>query len=158
MHSLVFTQLDYCNALLVGVPKYLATKLQSIQNVAARTVLQKSKFTRVTPLLIELHWLPVEYRIKFKILLLTYKGLNHDTSPAYIKELLVIKPSQNIRSDMVLTLIVPKVKHKTLGERSFARAATAMWNDLPHHLRQCKDIERFKSSIKSYLFKLAFGR
>ena len=126
VHSLVFTQLDYCNALLVGVPKYLVTKLQSIQNFAARTVLQKSKFTRVTPLLIELHWLPVEYRIKFKILLLTYKGLNHDTSPAYIKELLVIKPSGNLRSDMVPTLIVPRVKHKTLGERSFARAATTM--------------------------------
>ena len=154
---MVFSHLDYCNSLLFGISKYLILKMQSIQNCAARTILEKSKFTRVTPLLIELHWLPVEYRIRFKILLITYKALNHNSAPAYIKQLLVIKPGRNLRSDMVPTLIVPRVKHKTLGERSFARAATMLWNNLPNHIRQCETTESFMKQLKTFLFRQAFS-
>ena len=157
VNSLVFSHLDYCNSLLFGISKYLVAKMQAVQNFAARTVLQKSKYTRATPLLFELHWLPVAYRIKFKILLIAYKALNHDSSPAYIKQLLTIKPSRNLRSDMVPTLIVPRIKHKTLGERSFARAATTLWNNLPNHMRQCETTEKFKCQLKTFLFSQAFG-
>ena len=156
MHSLVFSHLDYCNALLVGIPKYQLAKLQRVQNFAARTVLEKARFTRATPLLMELHWLPVEYRITFKVLLLTHKALYH-ISPVYIKELIIIKPSRNLRSDSAATLIVPRVKHKTVGERSFARAATTAWNKLPTILRQCKDTECFKCQLKPFLLDLSLA-
>ena len=156
VHSLVFSHLDYCNSLLFGISKYLVAKMQSIQNFAARTVLRKSKYTRATPLLMELHWLPVAYRIRFKILLITFKALKHDSSPAYLKHMLTIKPNRNVRSDVVPTLIVPRIKHKTLGERSFARASTTLWNALPASIRLCDTVESFKVQLRSHLFCQAF--
>ena len=65
----------------------MINKLQIIQNAAARIVTFTKKTDHITPVLCKLHWLPVQYRIIFKILLLLYKGLN-GLAPAYISELL----------------------------------------------------------------------
>ena len=80
------TPLSPRSLVYVGISKHPLLKLQSVQNAAARLV-TSSKFDHVTPLLKDLHWLPIAERIKFKILLLTFKGL-HDLSPSYIKDLL----------------------------------------------------------------------
>lgn len=61
--------------------------LQSVQNTAARIVTLTKKFDHITPVLIQLHWLPVHFRILFKVLLLVYKALN-GMAPLYITELL----------------------------------------------------------------------
>ena len=74
VHAFVTSKLDYCNALLYGLPKYQLQRLQYVQNTAARVVLQVSKFQHITPVLCELQWLPIQYRIIFKILLLV---INH---------------------------------------------------------------------------------
>ena len=63
IHAFIFSHIDYCNGLLYDLPKYQITKLQRIQNMAARLVFKLPKFTHVTPLMVELHWLPVSYRI-----------------------------------------------------------------------------------------------
>ena len=76
---------DNCNSLLVGSPKYLFQKLQRIQNCAARLVAQLPKAARTSPILQKLHWLPVEQRVLFKALLLTYKALNN-LAPVYISK------------------------------------------------------------------------
>ena len=83
VHAFVTSKLDYCNALLYGLPKYRLQRLQYVQNTAARVVFQVSKFQHITPVLSELHRLPIQYRIIFKILLLVYKSLN-GTSPSYL--------------------------------------------------------------------------
>ena len=77
VHAFVICRLDNCNSLLVGSPKYLFQKLQRIQNCAARLVAQLPKAARTSPILQKLHWLPVEQRVIFKVLLLTYKALNY---------------------------------------------------------------------------------
>ncbi|MGL4601992.1 MAG: hypothetical protein ACRCVE_11065, partial [Plesiomonas sp.] len=72
VQALVISRLDYCNALLAGLPANTTKPLQLIQNAAARLVFDQPKRAHVTPLLISLHWLPVAARIKFKSLTLAF--------------------------------------------------------------------------------------
>ena len=83
IHAFVSSHLDYCNALLFGLPKYQLDRLQKVQNAAARVTFQIAKFDHITPALIDLHWLPVTFRVQFKLLLFVYKSL-HNQSPSYI--------------------------------------------------------------------------
>ena len=85
VRAFVSLKLDFCNSLLYGIPKYLQ-KLQSVQNAAVRLV-TSSKFDHITPLLMQLHWLPIAKCITFTTVLFTFKGL-HNLSPSDIKELL----------------------------------------------------------------------
>ena len=79
-------RIDSCNSLLYGLPDLQISKLQRIQNSAARLVTRSRTYDHVTPILPNLHWLPIRSRIDFKILLLTYQRL-HGTAPAYLQDL-----------------------------------------------------------------------
>ena len=70
MQSMVISHLDYCNALLTGLPACAVESLQMVQNAAVHLVFNQPKRAHVTPLFIELHWLPLAARIKFKSLML----------------------------------------------------------------------------------------
>ena len=87
MHAFVTSRIDYCNGLLYGLPDCEITKLQRAQNAAARLLTSSRKYDHITPVLHELHWLPVKYRVHFKILLLTFKALN-GMAPAYTSDLI----------------------------------------------------------------------
>ena len=85
INAFVTSKLDYCNALLYGLPKYQLQTLQYVQNTAARVVCHVGNFRHFTPVVQELHWLPIQYRIVFKILLLVFKSLNR-ASPSYLAQ------------------------------------------------------------------------
>ena len=89
IHAFVTARIDYCNSLLYGQPKCILKRLQSVLNSAARLIHLTSRYEHVTPLLIQLHWLPIEQRITFKIAVITFKAL-HGVAPSYITDL--IKP------------------------------------------------------------------
>ena len=88
VHAYVTSKLDHNNTLLYGISQRLSNRLQLVQNAAAKLITRK-KFDHVTPLLEELHWLPVEYRMIFKMMLICFKAL-HGTGPLYIKDMLTI--------------------------------------------------------------------
>lgn len=87
--KLVHALTDYCNALILGLPAKSISHLQLIQNSAARALTGSIKSAHKTPILAELHWLPVQYRIQFKVLILTYKAFNGQ-SPSYLSNLITI--------------------------------------------------------------------
>ena len=153
IHAFVTSKLDYCNSLYYGLPNCLIQKLQYVQNSAARLLTCSRKHDHITPILRELHWLPVQERISYKILLLTYKTLTTG-SPQYLKDLLVpYIPTRNLRSASKQLLSVPRYKLKTYGHRAFSVAAPTLWNSLPLDIRNSGSINIFKSNLKTHLFK-----
>ena len=98
----------------------------------------------MTPVLKQLHWLPVCYHIILKILLLVYKALN-GRAPSYISDLLKYHTSERkLRSSSQHLLATPKARLKTYGERAFAVAAPKLWNSIPLELRSSSLIDIFK--------------
>ena len=119
MHAFVTSRIESCNALLFGLPNFLIQRLQYVLNSAVRVIACSRKFDHITPLLIELHWLPVEQRIIFKILLFTFKVVN-GLAPSYLSELLeVYVPMRMLRSSTQLLLLEPKFNVKTCGSHVY---------------------------------------
>ena len=153
--SIVGCRLDYCNAVLYGVNKTTLSKLQRVQNNLARVVLQVPRRTHADPLLYQLHWLPVEYRIIYKTALLTYK-VRAQSSPTYLHSLLTDRRcSRTLRSSETPKLVVPRVR-TVAASRAFRAAAPTVWNTLPHTLVTSTTVSVFKSRLKTHLFSIAF--
>ena len=85
IHAFISSKLDNCNSLFYRLPKHLLNRLRLIQNTAAHTVTLRKRFDHITTILFKLHWLPLNYRIHLKILLLVYKYLN-GLAPPYLSE------------------------------------------------------------------------
>ena len=114
---------DNCNSLLYGLPQHLLNRLRAIQNTAARIVTLSKRFDHITPIMFKLHWLLLNYRIHFKILLLVYKCLN-GLAPIYLSELLRYRNSpQLLCSSSQDFLGVPRSRLKTYGDRAFSLVA-----------------------------------
>ena len=94
VHTFITSRLDYCNGLLYGAPEYQIKKLQRVMNASAQLVYHAPKYCHITPLLRELHWLPLGLRIDFKILLVTFKIL-HGVAPGYLKDLVSVLPDSH---------------------------------------------------------------
>ena len=158
--NLVITPMDYANSILFGIPDAELNRLQRIQNMAAKLVLGRTKFDSATAALKELHWLPIKYRIQLKIATLVFKCV-HGMAPEYLVELLNKQEhTRHLRSHITDaisdTFAVPFNRRKTFLDRSFAFSGPVIWNDLPHHIRQCKDITTFKSKVKTHYCDLIF--
>ncbi len=130
-------------------------QLQLIQNAAARILTRIRQSEHITPVLRSLHWLPVTFRIDFKVLLLVYKPLN-GLGPKYIADMLTgYKPNRPLRSVGSSQLEIPRV-HTKQGESAFSYFAARSWNQLPEEIRCAKTLATFKSRLRTPLFSCAF--
>ena len=155
IHAFVGSRLDYCNSLLVGIPETYLAKLQRVQNIAARILTGTRKYDHMTPVLYKLHWLPVKYRIEYKIILMTYRALN-GLAPNYLQDLLqVYQPARSLRSSGDLKLVVPRTRLRYYGDRAFSVKVPSLWNSLPLHMRTMSSMSTFKKVLKTHLFQMA---
>ena len=154
IHASVISRLDYANALLYGIAESQLTRLQRLQNCAARLVTGDSREVDSVLVLKKLHWLPVRARIQYKVLLLTFKALNN-LGPEYMKDMLPLQSQlRNTRSSKGGTrLMEPKSKLRFGGDRAFSVCAPRLWNRLPNTLRSCTNVDHFKKQLKTCLFK-----
>ena len=146
IHVFVTSKLNHCNSLLYNVPKNVIKKLQSVQNAAATLITRSGKCDHITPILFDLYWLPVSERIKFKILLLTFKTLHQDLITGYL-------PSRSLRSSSTLSLNPVSFNLKTYGSRAFSVSAPELWKNLPENIRSCENLSLFKNKLKTHLSK-----
>ena len=157
IHAFVTSRIDSCNSLLYGLPKYSINRIQRIQNIAARIVTRSRVTEHITPVLFQLHWLPVSQRIVFKILILTYKCI-HSLGPSYLSSMVnLYVPTRNLRSADQFKLCHSRSRTKKYGDRAFSIAAPFLWNNLPIDIRRSPSLSSFKSSLKTHLFSSVFN-
>ena len=153
----ISSRLDYCNSLFTCLNKTSIDKLQLVHNAAARLLTRSKKSCHITPILASLHWLPVHYRIHFKVLTFTFRAI-HGQAPTYITELIhPYTSSRSLRSADQHLLDPPKTRLKTKGDRSFEATAPRLWNALPLDLRRAPSEASFKKHLKTHFFRQAFG-
>ena len=152
IQALVIARLDYGNSTLCGLPVSLLTKLQKVQNRAARLVTGTSRTEHITPKLKQLHWLTVEYRIRFMILVMTYKALRRQ-APRYLIEMFSpYYPKKTLRSAGKSLRSVPQTRTILYGKRHFRAVALAFWNDLPLSIHNAETLTCFKRSLTTHFF------
>jgi len=155
VQAFISCRLDYCNSMFYGITDDLMSRLQSVQNAAARLVSGARRYDHITPVLQELHWLPVRRRVDFKIATVVYLSL-FGMAPAYDLaadcQLVSDEGRRQLRSANSRTCGVRRT-YSSYGDRCFAAAGSRLWNSLPAHLRQTDvNFEQFKWQIKTLLF------
>ena len=155
IQAFVISRLDSNNALLYGLPSCELKKIQSVQNAAARLLVGVKRSFHITPILKDLHWLPVVCRIKYKMLLLIFKCMKQ-LAPDYLANLLKKRiASRAKKSATDRHLLETKRTHLvTAGGRSFAHVAPKLWNELPYSLRASNSLVSFKKLLDLFISKI----
>ena len=155
----ILSRLDYCNTLYYALSKSLLKKLQRVQNSAARLITRTKQRERITPALIELHWLPIKARIEYKIILLTYKALTYN-EPKYLRKMLNrYDPGTNLTTRLAAEterLYEPRT-NTNFGERAFNYCAPRLFNKVPMNIRNSLNIVQFKNKLKTFLFNKCYN-
>jgi len=154
--ALVNSRFDYCNSVLHGTTESNIAKLQRAQNALARVVTYTRRTEHIRPVLQNLHWLPISYRIEYKLATLAYK-IRATGSPAYLQSSVRdYVPSRQLRSS-TMQLIATVPTRTQIARRSFSQAAPSVWNSLPYEIRTAETFERFRTCLRTHLYRLAFN-
>jgi len=153
IRALVLSRLDYANSLFNNINTSEIYRLQHLQNHAARVIFCARKSEEALPLINELHWLPVQKRIIFKLALIIYKCID-GSAPLYLSSLLEHRhtSSYRLRSYLDSTLLHIPRSRTGAGDRAFSISGPLIWNTLPHDVRSAPTVITFKKKLKTYLF------
>jgi hypothetical protein len=157
--SLIIPRIDYCISCLSGVPSSQLSRLQSILNASARVLFGVSKFSSITPLLQDLEWLPIKYRIQYRLAILVF-SCRSSNAPQYlsseVNDLSARPCCPNLRSSNKGGVVQPRTCRPTLGGRSFPAASSKVWNSLPRALWQLDNVHTFKRQLKAHFLNVCF--
>ena len=105
----------------------------------------------------DLHWLPIKFRIDFKIAVIVFKSINGQ-APCYIDNMLCLLSRDQVclRSKDQRLLRIPRTNLPTAGDRSFRAFAPKKWNAIPKEIRDIDNLVLFKKALKTHYFKTAF--
>ena len=160
IYNHVISKLDYCNSLYYGLPNYQLRRLQYIINRAARLIKGRAQRDRITPVLMELHWLPIVARIIFKICVMVFQAIKNG-KPNYIRRLLVdYQPGTSVllrSADEPFRLDEPRCNLQ-MGFRAFKTSAPRLFNRLPREIKETDNVEIFKKNLKTYLFSDCYSQ
>ena len=156
--SCILSRLDYCNFLLMGTPNSVIQPMQKVQNTAARLILRAPRHQNCTPLLQQLHWLPISERIQYKTACMCYNAIT-GSAPSYLSELLhLYSPSRSLRSSSDTRILkIQRFNRKTHGFRTFSHFGPHIWNNLPQDTIHSATLSSFKSQLKTFFFSEYFS-
>ena len=157
-HSLILSYIDYCNSVLAGSTNKDLKPLQKIINKAVRFIYDLRRREHVSPYAFRAHFLPIYYRIQFKVCLLAYKIINA-LSPDYLSEgLEMYQPTTLInlrvgqgRDNFMFQNPPLKSQHNSLFNKLISS-----WNSLPYNIRTTTTLQLFKTKLKTHFFKKAY--
>jgi len=149
VQAFISCHLDYCNSLLHGVTDNVMRRVQSLQNAAARLITGVRRRDHITPVLCQLHWLPVRRRVEFKLACLGRLYLYLADNIHLVSE----GNRRSLRSSSDNMFAVPRT-HNSFGDRSFGAVGPRIWNSLPRGLRTLDiSYKHFKALLKTYMFR-----
>jgi len=143
-NALVLSKLDYANSLYFGITAHQLSKLQMVQNSAARLIFSRKRRESIHDAISNVHWLRVRERIYFKIIIIMFKCII-GLAPKYLDNLLTISLSHHV------LFCEPRV-NSSFGDRAFFKCGPKLWNSLPTTIRNIRNLSTFKSSLKYFLF------
>ena len=129
--SLILTRMDYCNSVLYGAPSSSIQILQRAQNNAARIVLQAPRRSHARPLLRDLHWLPIQHRIEYKVAVLTFKSRSSATAPTYLSRHIKAAVSERTLRLSAVPLLDKPFTRTDFARRAYRCSVPTVWNSLP---------------------------
>ena len=156
--SLLLSRLDYRNALLAGSPQVLLDKIQTASNCSAGLIFKAPKSAHITPLLYDLHWLPISSLIQYKIALISFNVVSAP-APPYLSELFRLYSPRSLRSASDTRIFrVPRMGRRTLWERSSQYIGPVIWTSFPLSLsgRNSSSLTSSNSKLKTHLFSSAY--
>ena len=152
------SQLDYAKAIFINLPNNYIHPMQRIQNQAAKLIMNKDRFDSPVRTMRKLHWLPISFRCKYKMLLLVYRCMKYQ-APEYLQQKLILRyPVWKTHSATEINLLhIPYNKRQTLADHGFSSAGPKLWNSLPCELQTAPTVSGFKKLLKTYLFKTCYN-
>ena len=155
VHAFICTRVDFSNSLLYGTSAYLLDRLQSVLNSAARLILRIGKYDPISAAIRrDLHWLPIQFRIQYKLNSITSNCLA-GRAPEYLIELCHsvndIPARRNLRSSFQVQLLVPRYRKERSGRRGFSVSSPQLWNLLPADIRLLhNEHQLFRKRLKTH--------
>jgi len=154
--AFVLSRLDYYNAVLSALPKSTIAPLQPAQHATARLIKCLAPYDHTITALRDLHWLPVQYRINYKLCFLMHL-IRTGQAPSYlaytVTQTATVSSRSRLRSGSGLSFEKPRTR-LSFGQRAFSYAAPAAWTSLPPALHQLTDTAVFKRRLKSSVLYL----